>query len=263
MAERLEEVPAWSELLTEALTMPGSMSSVYSRFWCYSVNNQILLWMQGVREPVNTFGRWRDMQRYVKKGSKAKAILRPIIVTLKDDLDDEGKPKQILKFKLVRCLFTVSETIGEELPPYVPPEWDESRALSELEITKVPFDMLDGNCQGFSYERKVAINPVAGYPLKTMFHELAHIILGHTAPAKVEEYRSHRGIKEFQAEAVAYLCMNDIGALEHMDAAGSRGYIQHWLGDQDPPDSSIREVFKATDAILRAGRTPQDHQAAA
>lgn len=263
MAERLTEVPKWSKLLDEALTMPGSMSSVYSRFYNYSINNQILLWMQGVMEPVATFNRWKEMERYVKKGSKAKAILRPIIVTLKDDLDEEGKPKQILKFKLVNALFTVSDTIGEELPPYVPPEWDETRALSELEIAKVPFDMLDGNVQGYSYERKVAINPVAGYPLKTMFHELGHIILGHTAPDQAEDYAHHRGIKEFQAEAVAYLCMNDVGATEHMDAAGSRGYIQHWLGDQDPPDSAIRAVFKAVDTILRAGRAQQEHQAAA
>lgn len=92
-----------------------------------------------------------------------------------------------------------------------------------------------------------------------MFHELAHIVLGHTAPDKAEDYQHHSGIKEFQAEAVAYLCMNDVGALKHMDAAGSRHYIQTWLGEEEPSDSAIREVFKATDAILRAGRTPQEH----
>lgn len=115
--------------------------------------------MQGVTEPVATFNRWKEMERYVKKGSKAKAILRPIVITLKNDLDEEGKPKQIIKFKLVNALFTVSETIGEELPPYVPSEWNEARALSELDITRVPFNDLDGNTQGYSYDAEGSDQP--------------------------------------------------------------------------------------------------------
>lgn len=248
--------------MEEALTMPGHLSSIYNRFYTYSFNNQILLWMQGVTEPVATFNRWKEMGRHVKKGSKAKAILRPITIKLKDEVDDQGNPRQITKFKLVNALFTVSETEGDELPEFVPPEWSQERALSELGITVVPFESLDGNAQGYSYERKVAINPVAAYPLKTMFHELGHVVLGHTAPDQNEEYKLHRGVKEFQAEATAYLCMNDVGATEHMDAAGSRGYIQHWLRGETPPDTAIREVFKAVDTILKAGTVSSAAKAA-
>lgn len=254
MAVRLEEVPRWSELMTEALTMPGRMSEIYTRFYDYSLNNQILLWMQGAREPVATFNRWKDMGRYVKKGSKAKAIIRPIRVKLKDEVDEDGQPKQITRFKLVRCIFTVSETEGDDLPPWEPPEWSEEQALRELNIYKVKFKQLDGNLQGYSYARNVAINPIAAYPLKTLYHEVGHVLLGHTMPDQSEDYMRHRGIKEFQAEAVAYLCMNDIGATEHMDAAGSRAYIQTWLSGKTPPDAAIRDVFKAADQILRAGR---------
>lgn len=238
--------------------MPGHLSGIYNRFYTYSFNNQILLWMQGVTEPVATFNRWKEMGRQVKKGSKAKAILRPITVKLKDEVDDQGNPRQITKFKLVNALFTVSETEGDELPEYIPPEWSEERALSELSITRVPFAMLDGNAQGYSFERNVAISPVAVYPLKTLFHELAHVVLGHTAPDQMVEYGKHRGIKEFQAEATAYLCMNDIGATEHMDASASRGYIHSWLGGKTPPDSAIKDVFKAVDTILKAGTVSRE-----
>lgn len=248
--------------MEEALTMPGHLSGIYNRFYRYSLNNQILLYMQGVTEPVATFNRWKEMGRSVKKGSKAKAILRPITIKLKDEVDDQGQPKQLTKFKLVNALFTVSETEGEELPPYEPPEWSEDRALSDLDITRVPFESLDGNAQGYSFERNVAINPVAAYPLKTLFHEIGHVILGHTSSDQVEDYQQHRGVKEFQAEATAYLCMNDIGATEHMDAAGSRGYIQTWLRGEKPSDQAIKEVFKAVDTILRAGHVTSSAQAA-
>lgn len=248
--------------MEEALNMPGSLSSVYSRFYSYSVGNQILLFMQGVTEPVATYGRWAEMNRQVKKGSKAKAILRPITIKSKDEVDDQGKPKQFTKFKLVNALFTASETEGDDLPEFVPPEWNEETALSALDIKRVPFESLDGNTQGYSFERNVAINPVAAYPLKTLFHELGHVVLGHTTPDKIEEYQAHRGVKEFQAEATAYLCMNDVGATEQMDAAGSRGYIQHWLHGETPPDSAIREVFKAVDTILRAGHVSSEARAA-
>jgi antirestriction protein ArdC len=253
LVERLTESPEWSRLMQEALTMPGRLSGVYNRFYVYSFNNQILLWMQGVTEPVATFKRWQEMNRRVKKGSKAKAILRPITIKLKDDLDDQGNPKQLTKFKLVNALFMASETEGEDLPPYEPPEWCEDAAMSALGIERVSFEHLDGNTQGYSYERKVAINPVAAYPLKTLFHELGHVVIGHTDPDKIGEYKKHRGVAEFQAEAVAYLCMNDVGATEHMDAAGSRAYIQSWLSGEKPSDQAIREVFKAVDTILRAG----------
>lgn len=243
--------------MEEALTMPGRISSIYSRFYPYSFNNQVLLWMQGVTEPVATFKRWQEMKRQVKRGSKAKAILRPITIKLKDELDDQGQPKQLTKFKLVNCLFGASETEGDELPEYVPPTWSEEKAFAELDIKRAPFEMLDGNVQGYSFGRNVAISPVAAYPVKTLFHELGHVVLGHTVGKQGEEY--HRGIAEFQAEATAYLCMNDQGLTEHFDAAASRGYIQSWLKGETPPDAAIREVFKAVDVILRAGLVAREH----
>lgn len=253
MAERLSEPPEWSRLLEEALTMPGRMSAVYNMFYVYSLNNQILLWMQGVTEPVATFNHWKGLGRHVKKGSKAKAILRPITVKLKHDLDDEGNPKQITKFKLVNALFMLSETEGDELPPYEPPTWSEEQALTELSVERVPFTSVDGNTQGYSTGRSLAINPMAGYPLKTLFHELGHIVLGHTSVDRMAEYQAHRGVCEFQAEAVAYLCMNEVTALDHMDVPGSRDYIQRWLNGEKPSDREIKDVFKAVDVILRAG----------
>jgi hypothetical protein len=38
----------------------------------------------------------------------------------------------------------------------------------------------------------------------------------------------------------------------------SRGYIQHWMGTgAEIPEDSARRIFKAADAILRAGRVAE------
>jgi hypothetical protein len=81
-----------------------------------------------------------------------------------------------------------------------------------------------------------------------------YIVLGHTLPQVHAEYATHRGLKEFEAEATAYLCMNELGQLGEETANHSRGYIRHWLDDEQPPEQSIRHVFRAAEAILRAGR---------
>lgn len=242
----------WNELLQEALTMPGGMGNTYNRFYRYSLLNQVLLFQQGVKEPVNTYARWQDMGRQVQKGSKAKSILRPIFYK---DTDDNGEETQKVRgFKMVRCLFGASETEGDPLPEYEPPEWSPQRALGVLAINKVAFEHVDGNMQGYSRGNELAINPVAKYPLKTLIHEMGHIVIGHTVPERLAEYQKHRGIFEFEAEGTAYLAMNELQAHDQFDAGESRAYIQTWLRDERPDEISIRRVFTATDKILRAGR---------
>ena len=241
----------WHQLIEETLTMPGSLGNTYNRFVNYSFMNQVLLYVQGVREPVNTYNRWRQMDRQVIKGSKAKTIVRPIIG--KARLDDGTDEVRLRGFKPVKCLFTVSETTGEELPPLEPRVWDKDKALGALVIRQVPFEDIDGNTAGYSVGRDFAINPVAKYPLKTTFHELGHIVLGHTTPDQLQDYQRHRGVREFQAEATAYIVMNELELSEHLDASESRAYVQHWLSDERPAESEIRPVFSAVDSILKAG----------
>jgi hypothetical protein len=51
-----------------------------------------------------------------------------------------------------------------------------------------------------------------------------------------------------------YLAMNELGQLEDQTASVSRAYALHCLGDVQLPGKAIQQVFRATDAILRAGR---------
>lgn len=243
----------WQGLIETALTVEGAIGGVYNRFYEYSFLNQMLLRMQGVIEPVATYDRWKSIGRQVLKGSKAKEIVRPIFIEVEDE---SGEPQRITRFKPVRCIFGLSDTDGPELPPAELPGWELDQALDKLDVRQVPFRSLDGNTQGYASGREVAVNPVAVYPTRTLMHELGHVVLGHTVPARLPEYLTHTGrsTMEFQAEATSYLTMNELEQLDEASAYHSRGYIQHWLGEQRPSDAAIRQVFSATDKILRAGR---------
>ena len=139
------------------------------------------------------------------------------------------------------------------------PEWREDLALKNLDIKRVPFEMMSGNTAGYSFERNIAVSEVAPFPTKTLIHELGHVVLGHTSMEDIEDYRAHRGLKEFQAEATAYLTTNELGVVTDEQASVSRGYVQGWLrGQQRPTDLAIRQVFTATDTILKAGRPEQE-----
>lgn len=253
----------WHELLDRALTAPGNLHGAYNRFYDYSFGNCLLLYIQGAEGPVATYKRWQDMGRQVVKGAKAMEILRPITIkkTGADgqvELGEDGKPKVFTKFKLVRAVFDYKDTTGEELPPIEVPEWSLDKALEKLEIERVPFhnylSLLDGNTAGYSYERKIALNPAAPYPFKTQLHEISHIINGHTSEENQGQYTAHRGLWEFEAEGSAHLVGHELGVESEEEADVSRAYIQHWLGGERPPESSIRKVFTTADAILKAGR---------
>jgi antirestriction protein ArdC len=256
----------WRATLAEALNAPGALGSTYGRYYSYSLLNQIRLMMQGVFEPVATYNRWRELGRQVRKGSKAKIVLAPVLISreAKDAngnmvLGDDGRPRKhqiLVGFRDSRTVFGYSDTDGDDLPPVQLPSWDTDTALAALGVDRVPFDMINGNVQGFSFEddngRHVAINPTAAYPAKTLLHELAHLMLGHCEQGD----HTHRGVVEFEAEATAYLVAKELQLIE-WDPAESRAYIQTWLGGTEVGEDNITRVFAAVNKILTAGRVEQ------
>lgn len=258
-AEETTFNPDWPGMMEAILTHEGSMGDTYRRLYQYSMANCAFLLYQGVPpQPVATYARWQELGRWPRKGSKAKAIIRPINIKLKDREDDDGNPLIIKRFKPVRSVFPYEDTEGDELEPAKVQDWDLDTALKNLDITQVPFESFEVNTQGYSWDRNISVNPVAKYPLKTIKHELAHVCLGHTMPASHDEYTQHRGLKEFEAESSAHLIMNELGARALFNASESRAYIQTWLQGQKPPDQSIRAVFRTADEIIKAGRTGEE-----
>ena len=150
--------------------------------------------------------------------------------------------------------FVLAQTEGKPLPEPAAPTWDKDRALATLDIQEVPFDALDGNCLGFARQRSIAINPVNPLPHKTRFHELAHVVLGHTTEGTMNDGELTPAIcAKCEAESVALLCL---AALSLPGVEYSRGYIQAWWGTGNPiPEKSAQRILKVADQILRAGTT--------
>jgi hypothetical protein len=101
----------------------------------------------------------------------------------------------------------------------------------------------------------VAISPLAALPHKTLFHELAHVELGHTAEADFNDTEhTPRNLREAEAEAVALILCE---SLQLEGAEYCRGYIQNWLKGDTIPEKSAQKIFGAADRILKAGRGAQ------
>jgi N-terminal domain of anti-restriction factor ArdC len=269
------DIPKWSALLVEAVNKPGLIMEAYSAFHSYSIGNQILAMVQcqmrGLEPgPINTFPGWQALGRSVKRGERALILCMPITRKARDEEaesngDDANGERTFISFMHKARWFVISQTVGDEFTPPRLPEWETERALAALDIEQIAFTDTDGNCQGYARRRQIAINPVAQLPHKTLFHETAHVILGHTSEADfTDTERTPKNLREVEAEAVALLCCEALN-LEGPDFC--RGYIQNWLYGRKGydaeaiPEKSAQKIFRAADQILRAGRLqPSDEQ---
>jgi hypothetical protein len=238
----------------------------YSAFYNYSLGNQLLALVQcqmrGLQPgPINTFPKWQDLGRYVKRGARALTLCMPITRKRRNEEsernDESAGEGTFTSFVYKARWFVLSQTEGDDLPPQVIPEWDATLALATLGIELIPFDTTDGNIQGFTRGKQIAINPVAQLPLKTLFHELAHALLHSSEADFADTDQTPRSLREVEAEAVALLCCEAL-SLDGADYA--RGYIQNWMYqgigfDSDAiPEKSAQKIFRAADQILRAGK---------
>jgi N-terminal domain of anti-restriction factor ArdC len=186
------DIPKWSALLIEAVNKPGMMMQAYSAFHNYSIGNQILAIVQcqlrGLEPgPINTFPGWQELGRTVKRGERALTLCMPITRKAREEEtrnnEAEAGERVFTSFVYKPRWFVASQTVGDEFTPPALTEWQSERALAALDIQEIAFTHTDGNCQGYAKKRQIAINPVAQLPHKTRFHELAHVILGHTTEA--------------------------------------------------------------------------------
>jgi antirestriction protein ArdC len=251
---------SFAQLLQDAVNEPGIVSGAYRAFHNYSFGNQLLAWAQcmerGIQPgPIATFQRWKELGRYVRKGEKAITLCRPVTVKKTRTADDGSEETTAATwFVYKNYWFVLAQTDGKELEPASIPNWDAAKAFGALEITEISFDATNGNVMGFARGRSIAVSPINPLPHKTRFHELAHVMLGHTSEGEQnDEEHTPRNLKECEAEAVALLCCS---ALNLPGVEFSRGYIQSWWGVGNPiPERSAQRILKAADQILKAGTT--------
>jgi hypothetical protein len=259
MEAKREFKPEWSKMLVDAVQQPGTLLAAYSNFHNYSLRNSIFALMQCSSRriqpgPIACFNRWKELGRHVMKGQKAISVCMPITIKKRETVkgDDgaertEARPMQVFTYK--NNWFVLAQTGGQEYQaPALRPGWNKAAALGKLDVAEVPFRI--DQWQGYATERPVGINPIAALPHKTLFHELAHVALGHTEQHELNDTETlTRDVREVEAESVAMICCE---ALNLEGAAYCRGYIQNWIGEGAISDGKAARIFDAADKILKA-----------
>jgi N-terminal domain of anti-restriction factor ArdC/IrrE N-terminal-like domain len=261
-AERKAPI-SWAALLNEAVTKPGYIHEAYTRFHSFSFGNQLLALFQCFERriqpgPIATMPRWNELGRRVKPGSKALTLCMPLSrkttkTTTAEDGTEQHEDVAYTYYVWRARWFVLSQTEGADYQPPAIPKWNEEAALAALNIQREAFEDLDGNVQGYAKRgRKIAVSPLAFNPFRTLAHETAHVLLGHTGDGDLSDSEATpRDLREVEAEAVALLCCE---SLSLPGAEYSRGYIQSWGRGQTIGERSAQRIFHSADQILRAGR---------
>ena len=168
------QTASFAELLQTAVMQPGTISTAYTQFHNYSLGNQLLALGQCLARgitpgPLATFPKWKDLGRFVRKGEKALVLCQPVTVKRTEQAEDGTEEQAFTRFTYRPAWFVISQTDGKATEATLPPSWDRAKALGGLGIEEIPFDLLDGNCQGFAIGRKVSVSPIASLPHKTTF----------------------------------------------------------------------------------------------
>lgn len=256
--------------LTEALKQGKSdrlleYLGMLSRFHQYSFCNCMLIYMQQPDASlVAGFNKWKDMNRFVKKGAKGISILAPLVGKRKQgqskadavaaqasDNEGESTGKVLYGFRVV-YVFDVSQTEGQELPEFASLAGDPGDKIDRLEAIirskgiELEFaNELPMNANGMSAGGKITINAMRPKPqmFSTMVHELAHEML-HWGDRRES---TTKVVRETEAEAVAYVVCRSVG-LECSTKASD--YIQLWSGDDKVLMQSLELIRTVASKIL-------------
>lgn len=247
-------------LLTFAINEPGVTNQAYRAFHNFSIGNQILAAQQLLERglqlsPIASFKSWQEKGRHVKRWQRAISLYMPVTMKRKEIDQNTGEEVEVSHHKFIMRphWFSLGQTEGEDYTPEaIATAWDAELAMLNLDIKEEAFNDLRGNVMGYARCRNIAINPLNPFKHKTRFHEMAHIILGHTSETEMQDMPElSRDIKEVEAESVAFiLCC----IFELPGQAESRSYIQTWLSGKSLPESSAKRIFVAADKILKAGQ---------
>ena len=246
-----------------------------SKFHNYSLNNTLLIAMQG-GNLVKGYRQWeKEFDRHVKPGEKAIKILAPAPYKVKKEREKidpdtkmpvigaDGKPVMetqeitIPAYKVV-SVFDVSQTEGKELPDLSVSELtgdveqyrDFFTALERTSPFAIAFETLDGGAKGRCYyeENRIAIHEGMSelQNIKTAIHEISHATMHDTAPD--DPTRPDRRTREVQAESVAYAVCQHYG-LDTSDY--SFGYVAGWSSGKELSElKGSLETIRSTAAKL-------------
>lgn len=240
-----------------------------AKFHHYSARNIDLIYAQNPQATqVAGFKQWQTaFNRTVKRGAKAIRIAAPIIKKLTSaeqkrlDTTDE---RAIVGYRYLP-VFDVSQTSGEPVlsaKDFVKENLADHQNVTnlynafkdylnqqpDLKVSEVPLATLNGAKGYFQPSANEIViggdEPNNALKLKTLYHEYAHSQLHGLKSAFKDRPRAYQ---ETQAEAVAYVAMQNIG----VDTSNySLGYVATWAKDKAVIHSALSEIQQVSNKVI-------------
>ena len=240
-----------------------------AKFHHYSARNIDLIYAQNPQATqVAGFKQWQTaFNRTVKRGAKSIRIAAPIIKKLTPaeqkrlDTTDE---RAIVGYRYLP-VFDVSQTSGEPVlsaKDFVKENLADHQNVTslynafkdylnqqtDLQVSEVPLATLNGAKGYFQPSTNEIVigcdEPDNALKLKTLYHEYAHSQLHGLKSAFKDRPRAYQ---ETQAEAVAYVAMQNIG----VDTGNySLGYVATWAKDKAVIHSALSEIQQVSNKVI-------------
>jgi DNA primase len=269
-----------------------------ARFHHYSFNNVLLILAQRPdATQVAGFRTWQTLGRHVDRGQKGIQILAPVYRRQRgsdnpevDGAEDRGTfpedaptdqpstPRRLVGWR-VAYVWDVAQTSGEPLPEQPRPTLLSGQAPVGLwealagEVTGRGFVLRRGDCGAANgltsfVDRTVTVRPDVdeAQAVKTLAHELGHVLLHDPDRFAGQLTADCRGIAEVEAESFAYLLATGAG-LDTGDY--TFGYVTSWAArvDVDNPQQVVtatgQRVLSAVTPVLDRLTATSNHDDAA
>jgi hypothetical protein len=281
---REEKVTALNEQLCQAVeqlaTSQGwrAMCEVSARFPSYSLNNQLLLWVQSLQRGtqlsrVAAFGVSKKLGYRVQAGSKSYAIFAPIKTRLRADevtewqqagrnlFDGQGRPKMVVRAFRPTPVFDLAQVEATDEAVELPGqrEWVSQHGEGPTGVWQRLVDITAAH--GFTLEVRPTLGGDGGaygwtdYLRRIVWVDseceeaervriLAHEVLGHVR-CDDETCEVSRAQRETEADSVAYIVLHALG----LDISSRTiDYVTGWAGD----DTKTRaEVLRGAAETVR------------
>mgnify|MGYP003365284551 FL=1 len=254
--------------LTDSEKFKSYLDTV-AKFYRYSQRNIDLIYSQNPSaSQVAGFKKWQnDFKRSVNKGEKGIRIAAPIIKKLtpaEQKRLDTTEEKAIVGYRYIP-VFDISQTSGEPVlsaKDFVKENLADHQNVTslynafkdylnqqtDLKVSEVPLATLNGAKGYFQPSTNEIViggdEPDNALKLKTLYHEYAHSQLHGLKSAFKDRPRAYQ---ETQAEAVAYVAMQNIG----VDTSNySLGYVATWAKDKAVIHSALSEIQQVSNKVI-------------
>lgn len=254
--------------LTDSEKFKSYLDTV-AKFHRYSQRNIDLIYSQNPSaSQVAGFKKWQnDFKRSVNKGEKGIRITAPIIKKLTPEDQkrlDTTEEKAIVGYRYIP-VFDISQTSGEPVlsaKDFVKENLADHQNVTslynafkdylnqqtDLKVSEVPLETLNGAKGYFQPSTNEIViggdEPDNALKLKTLYHEYAHSQLHGLKSAFKDRPRAYQ---ETQAEAVAYVAMQNIG----VDTSNySLGYVATWAKDKAVIHSALSEIQQVSNKVI-------------